>query len=328
MQPSPAHRSAESGARQGTRDPAIDRFRGALVVLMVAGNFGLGVGWVPSWLKHPAGVGFTVADTVAPAFVFAIALTYGPSLRRRRERDGSSAYAHFVVRYLSLIGIGAVISAGSTWVAGEPSGWGVLQALGAAGLIVLPLLRLGASTRAVIGLGGIVAYQYALDRWWLDKVDGAPQGGLLGALSWACLLLLATALADVRQAGLGPYVTWCAGLAVLAIAAVVVVPVSMHRVSLSYVLVTLTIGAAAYLVVQGVTAVLQRPPGLLCWWGENPLVLYLVHLMLLGCFTLVTADWWYAGASPLLSVVQLLVVLGAMSLLARTLHRRGIRVAV
>lgn len=310
------------------RDLGIDRFRGGLVVLMVAGNYLAGVAVVPAFLKHAPDIGLTVADVVAPGFVVAIGLTYGASFSDRAAHSRPGAYRHFVVRYLALIGIGAVISAGSTSIAEDPSGWGVLQALGVAGLLCLPVIRLGVTLRLVIGLLLLGGYQLLLDRWALESVLGSSHGGFVGSLSWAALLILATALADLRPAGVRRLLTAWGALAVLAAVSVPLVPVSKNRVSASYVLVCLAIAVIAWLLVDLGSRAVDRPAGFLCWWGENPLVLYLLHLGLLGVFVLPSAPWWYADASVPLLAAQLVALLATMSLVARALHRRGLRIGL
>ena len=63
------------------RDRAIDRFRGLAILLMVIANFLEHVSTVPGWLKHAPDVGLTVVDFIAPAFIFAIGLTFPGSAR-------------------------------------------------------------------------------------------------------------------------------------------------------------------------------------------------------------------------------------------------------
>src|SRR5665647_1749090 len=179
-------------APESTRNLAIDRLRGALVILMVGGDYLGGVQVVPTFLKHAPDIGFTVADAVAPAFIFVIGLNYGPSFSRRMRQSTVAAYRHFLVRYLALIGIGAIIAAGTT-MAGVPTDWGVLQAIGVAGLISLLLIRLPAWARFVIGILTLCCYQYLLDASMLAAVQHSVQGGPFGALSWAALLVLSTA---------------------------------------------------------------------------------------------------------------------------------------
>jgi predicted acyltransferase len=311
-----------------SRNLAIDRFRGALVILMVGGDYLSGVQLVPAYLKHAADVGFTVADTVASAFVFAIGLTFASSFERRRREGGAAAYRHFVVRYLTLIGIGAILTAGGTSVAGVHTDWGVLQALGLAGLICLAFIRLQTWARFVSGVLLLVVYQLALDAWWLDEVVRSTHGGFLGAISWAALLVLSTAVADLWRRGRAPYMLCCALLALAAVISVLAVPVSKHRVSLSFVLLTLAISAVAFLLVDLASKAVPSRAGFLAWWGENALALYILHLLVLALVTLPAAPWWYAQAPNWLAATQLSVVFAALSVAAWWLHRRGIRIAL
>ncbi|NEM92293.1 hypothetical protein [Galbitalea soli] len=48
-------------------------------------------------------------------------------------------------------------------------------------------------------------------------------------------------------------------------------------------------------------AVLAGPP---CWWGQNALALYLLHLVLLGLVTLPAAGWWGQNALALILAIM------------------------
>jgi hypothetical protein len=123
--------------------------------------------------------------------------------------------------------------------------WGLLQALGAAGLLGLFVIRLPLVGRTIAGLVLLAAYQFLLDRFWLADVIAAPHNGPWGALSWGAMLILATALADLyhREASAledperARRVYPWASLAVLGLglALALVVPVSKHRASASFV---------------------------------------------------------------------------------------------
>lgn len=305
---------------------SIDRFRGALIVLMVAGDFAAGVNAVPALLKHAPDVGLTVADLVAPSFVFAIGLTFGSSFARRAAESVALAYRHVLTRCLALIGIGAILSAGGAAVAGQASDWGVLQALGVAGLICVAFIRLSTITRAVVGAAILVGYQFALDAWLLEAVLGSNHGGFFGAIAWGGLLVVSTAIADVWRAGLRGYLICCGVLVILAVSSPLLVLVSKNRVSLSYLLISLAIGAVAFLLVDLAARVIPKRAGLLAWWGENPLVLYLVHLIILGLVVLPDVAWLYVEAPLWLAVAQLVAILAVMSILAWWLHRRSLRI--
>ena len=88
------------------RNRAIDQFRGLAVLLMLPANYLEHIRWVPWWLKHKVDVGLTIVDFIAPFFIFAIALTFGDSVRRRREREGwQRCIEHVLKRALALLGL-------------------------------------------------------------------------------------------------------------------------------------------------------------------------------------------------------------------------------
>jgi hypothetical protein len=168
--------------------------------------------------------------------------------------------------------LGAIISAGETAAGQNPSGidWGVLQAIGMAGLITLLVIRLPSIYRWVIGAGILLAYQIILDNFLIDLTIQSPHGGLFGSLNWAAMMILGTALADLfhseeRRKGIFPW----ASLTVLAagIALAFLIPISKHRVSSSYVLISLGASALLFLLFDR-TVQLEGPfPGRL---GDEP----------------------------------------------------------
>lgn len=305
------------------RNPAIDRFRGFAVLMMAVVNYLGGVNAVPAFLKHAPDIGFTVADAVAPWFLFAIGLTYRTSFEKRRQAGALNAYVHMIARYFAILGIGALFSAGGAAVAAQPADWGVLQAIGMAGIIALPFIRLPAGARLAAGIALLAAYQFALDRFLLSSVLSATHGGFFGAISWGAMLLLATSMADIRRRGTGPFALCCSALGAAGILASLITPVSKHRVSFSYVLIALAIAGLLFLLFEAGSR-RWKGTGMLCWWGENPLALYVLHLLLLGLFALPPVAWWYADAPLWLCALQLAVLLIGITLVARALHRRGI----
>jgi predicted acyltransferase len=315
------------------RIETIDQFRGLAIILMILANYLAGVKWTPAWLKHAPDIGLTIIDLVAPFFIFAIGLTFGVSLRRRAARDGwEAAIRHGVIRYLALVGIGALLSAGEV-VFGFETGrmdWGVLQAIGLAGLVILPAMRLSPLMKASLGFGLLAVYQYFLDHSWLDLVIGSPHGGLLGSPGWVGMLLLATVLADLLMDGkIGKKY----GIAVLVILVLGIIlafwlPVSKNRVSMSYVLITL--GASG--VLFGLFAWLNGELRLgrvisrsgLAAWGKNPLALYLLHLVALGLFALPPVPGWYVSAPGWLVLLQVAFILISLGWVAKRFEARGI----
>ena len=73
------------------RNRAIDQFRGVAILLMFAANYMEHIAVVPAWLKHAPGIGLTAVDFIAPFFIFAIGLSFGPSSRRFKAMSARSS---------------------------------------------------------------------------------------------------------------------------------------------------------------------------------------------------------------------------------------------
>ncbi len=305
------------------RNSAIDRFRGLAVLMMAVANYLGEVEIVPAWLKHAPDIGFTITDTIASIFLFAIGLLYGRSFRKRASISKSEAYGHFATRYLALLGIGAFLSAGGDVLAGIHAEWGVLQSIGVAGLICLAFIRLKPVPRILAGLALLTAYQFMLDRSMLEMVLATPHGGIFGAISWSAMLVMATGLADLKEKGLKAYALGSLAVSALAVAAAFITPISKNRVSASFVLLTLAISALLYLAVELLTRN-WKTRGPLCWVGENPLGLYVLHMLMLGLLAVPQNPHWYAGAPAWLAAIQLTVFLGILIVVGYLLHRKHI----
>ncbi len=316
------------------RIDAIDYFRGLAIILMVLANYLANVTTIPAWLKHAPDIGLTPIDLIAPFFVFAIGLTYLPSYRRRVERDGRArTWGHFLRRWLALIGIGAIISAGEVLVGENTTqiSWGVLQALGVAGIVTLLCLELPPIWRAVVGVALLAIYQVLLDAFWLNTVLHSEHGGILGALDWSALMVLCTAVCEPWQrktseewrVALPSAVALAAGLALSLIA-----PISKNRVSASYILVSLGASGLLFALFVVLAQRLKMRAGFLSWWGQNPLLLYVMHYLLLALFVLPDVPWWLAEAPLGLVIGQCVFLLAVLGLIAWLLARSGKRVSL
>jgi len=283
---------------------------------------------IPGWLKHAPDIGLTVIDLIAPFFIFAIGLTYGPSYRSRVERDGlGRTWGHFLRRWLSLIGIGAIISAGEVLVGknASPISWGVLQAIGVAGILTLLVIAVPPLWRALIALAMLAAYQLLLDGVWLATVLRSEHGGMEGAIAWSAMLILSTVIADMGRKSrvLEVGVAWpslvalAAGLLLSAVA-----PISKNRVSSSYVLVSVGASGLLFAAVLVVCNRLKLRSGYLAWWGLNPLLLYIMHYLLLALVVLPDAAWWHVQASIPLVIIQASVIIAILSVAAWLLSLR------
>jgi len=316
------------------RIEAIDQFRGFAILLMILANYMNNVSLIPAWLKHADDIGYTVIDLVAPLFIFAMGLTYGFSFRRRLARDGAwKTYQHFLTRYMALLGLGYLITL--VW---ELSGiqppsvnWGLLQTLGAAGLIALPLIRLSPTWRGVVGLGMLAGYQLFLDRFWLQEVLIAPHNGPWGALSWGAMLILATVMADLyhdarRRRWTFPLLS--AGLVVSSLVLALLVPLSKDRASASYVILSLGLSGLVFFLFSLLAETWQWRLPILTDWGRNPLLLYLLHYVLLGVFALPNIPAWYVQASIWLVIFQILTLIGVLSWVGSYLNKRKLYVVL
>ena len=316
------------------RISSIDQFRGFAILTMVLANYMGGVQLIPAWLKHAPDIGLTVIDLIAPFFIFAIGLTYALSFHRRIERDGAfHTYSYFLTRYLAIIGLGAIISAGETAVGENPSGidWGVLQAIGMAGLATLLVISLPSVYRWLIGVGILVVYQLVLDHFLLDLTLRSPHGGLFGSLSWAAMMILGTALADLfhgegRAKQAFPWVS----LGILAAGVVLAFysPVSKHRVSAAYVLITLGISALLFLLFHWVSDIRNWNSRLLLAWGKNPLILYFLHYLLIGIFFLPGIPSLYAVATLWAVFLEMAFLLVVISMVALWMDRKKVVIAL
>ena len=317
-----------SPPNRSSRIAAIDQFRGLAALVMVLGNNLMASGRAPSWLTHAHDPGLSAADLFAPLFIFAIGLTYGPSMRRRTARDGAArAFGHAAMRWVILMGIGSAITITETLLGANPSGmyWGVLEAIGAAGLLALPFILMPAWARLCAGLTLLGLYQVLLGNFWLETVKRSPHGGIPGSLGWGGLLILSTAAGELfLDERRGRWLFPVASLAFVGAALLLsrFIPISKARVSPSYVLLSVGVSALAFLLVWALTEKAGSPSRLLEAWGKNPLLLYVLHICFLAVF-LLPAVTDYLATSPFAVVAaQDLCMAGALSALALWLNRR------
>lgn len=310
------------------RIEAIDQFRGLAALIMVLGNDLMYSGRAPTWLTHAHDPGFTAADFFAPLFIFAMAIVYGPSMRRRAARDGAPrAFGHAAIRWLILMAIGSLITIIQTLLDVNPSGiyWGVLEAIGAAGLLTLPVILLPAWGRLTAGLLVLAGYQLLLDRFWLQTVLRSPHGGVPGALGWGAMLMLSTVFGDLfLDEAKGRKFFLPAAFAAMAgaIALDRFVPISKVRVSASYVLLSVAISALSFWAVWILTEKVGRPSALLRWWGRNPLLLYLLHICFLALFLIPGVTDYLAAAPFAVVAAQDILLASVLSGIAWILYRK------
>jgi predicted acyltransferase len=296
---------------------------------MVLANYLAGIQIIPAWLKHAPDIGLTIIDLIAPFFIFAIGLIYRLSWNRRMANHGvGKAYQHFFTRFMAITGIGAILSAGEVWlkIDGTTINWGVLQAIGVAGILTLAVIRLPTGWRALIGLCLLAGYQIMLNTFWLTAVLQAPHGGLPGSISWGGMMILATVLADFfhdpskhKYFPLLIMLTLAAGIGLAFF-----LPVSKNRVSFSYVLISLGVSGLVFIVMDWLVKARKMSFAFLVAWGKNSLALYCLHLLLLGIVFLPGIPGWYSDAPLWLVFLQALCLVGALSIIGLWLERKKV----
>jgi predicted acyltransferase len=306
---------------------SIDIFRGIAILTMVMANFMTGIQTVPAWLKHAPDVGLTVIDFIAPFFIFAIGLTYRASFEGRVEKDGAlKAYSQFITRYFAILGMGAIITSAGTALGVAPGAieWGVLQSIGVAGLITLLFIRLPSPWRWITGFGLLIIYQWLLDHYLLELTLRSPHGGLFGSLAWGAMMILSTALADVfqdRRQGYQPFLWAAIAIEALGIGLGLLFPISKHRVSSSYVLITLGASALLFCLIHYATENWNFRSRVLEAWGRNPLILYFLHYVLIGMVFLPGLPLIYSEAPLWVVLIEMIALIGGITLAAFWLER-------
>jgi predicted acyltransferase len=288
---------------------SIDLFRGLAIVGMVFVNILAEFDNTPSWSKHTVDYGLTYVDLVAPFFIFAIALTYKMSFDRYLKREGYvKTYTKFVVRYGALVGFGFIGSIEIITSEGIKFSWGVLQAIGYAGIFTLFFIILPRIVRFVIGIGTLVAYQFIL----MITVDleGVPisladlnlldgHGGVIGGIGYAALMLIGTAIIDVFSEKrkfpilISGVVFSIVGAAVHFIWKFYEIPlyggISKERMTPSYISVTMGLGAILFWLIWYLFDKREITKGksyFLQPFGRNAFFLYIIHPLLILFATL------------------------------------------
>jgi predicted acyltransferase len=310
------------------RDRSLDAFRGLAVVTMVIANFLADKAVVPGYLKHAPDIGLTVIDLIAPLFVVAMAVPFRDSYERKLRRAGRSAAAWETAgRYLALIGIGAILSAGQSFAlpAGGTIDWGVLQALGVAGLGLLCVVGLPPLARLAIGGAFMAAYQLLIPST-AGLILSRSHGGMLGSVSWASMILVGEAVTELaRRRPRGFLLSAGALIGLSGFLLSFVAPISKNRVSASYVLISLGLSLFVIALFRLAFGARTARPGPLEIWGRRPLALYLAHQLALALFVLPDSAWWHEASPPWLLLAQLAVLLAGLTVLAYAMDRRSVR---
>jgi predicted acyltransferase len=264
----------------------LDQFRGLAILLMVFGNAMAHYDSVPAYLQHAPADGFTLPDIVMPMFFFAMGYAAELSFLSRVKRDGASkTVSHLLFRNFVLIGYGIL---GTLLVKDHP--WDILEALGAAGLLAIPLLFLQPAVRLTLAVISLVAYQAGISFFFnptgADSYWHGAMAGALATFSWIFILVAGSCLsAWLKGKVYTSKIVWPAVAGAILIAAGAAlnpfIPFNKHLGSISYIL--LSTGSCAcglmLLMVLSERFHLSLPP--LQAMGRNALVLYMLSCVLI-----------------------------------------------
>jgi len=259
----------------------------------------------------------SIADLVSKFFIFAIAATYLMSFNKRAARDGKgNAYFHFVSRYLAIMGLGALFGVFSAEWTGDTM-WSTLQTIGLAGLLTLLVIRFPWGVRAAAGVAVLAGYQ-ALYHFAPDLFVGEMRV-FLEAFTMAAALMISTAMVELFRKGLKPFLIGTGVLSLAAFGPLLLPGAYLTKQNqITFNLICLSIACVVYLVCDMLSKRIRpAKPGLLCWWGENPMLLYIFHLMLTGAVMGLERPLW-------LAIPIDIAILSVLSLIAWQMHRKKV----
>lgn len=332
------------------RIASVDQFRGFAIISMIFVNYLALFTAAPGWFRHTDGAGLNFADLVAPYFVFIIGLMYARSYRSRVRRSGLHlTRIHFLKRYAFLIIIGAVMSgvgfvavhtalrfspetvartAGDHDVSAWASSilyWGVLQAIGAAGIITLLFIGFRSWVRFLGGCILLIIYHLFLKLAGTDSVLRFAHGGPLGSLGWGTLLLFSTILGDKLESHCKKTaVFWFLGFGIFLAGSGFflgeLLPLSKDLVSISYVFTSTGLCSLTFLVFFLLVDCASFRFPHLTLLGRNALILYIAHELFVAIAGAIAGhDARWLGVAAGFAWVYL-----ACYLLARALDRRSL----
>lgn len=173
---------------------SLDQFRGFAIFGMILVNYLGRFEVIHETFKHPR-FGMTFANAIAPFFLFAVGMGFSYSLKKKIQQIGpKKSYLLAVKRYLVLIVIGIVLY-GPDPVCDM---WDALVDIGFAGLLTLPFILTSRRVRISLAFVFLIIFQliFAYTGYGVWTMQHSIDGGPLGPISWASILLFGTVLMD------------------------------------------------------------------------------------------------------------------------------------
>jgi predicted acyltransferase len=175
---------------------SIDQLRGYAIFGMVLVNI-LGMFEVIPWMLKHHHVGMSYADTIAPLFVFVVGIGFRMSVTGGYAREGQTAtHRRMIRRYAIIIALGAAYGGFDF----ETGVWDALMDIGCAGMLCLPVIGRGLRMRLFAACGFLLVYQlaFSLTPYGAWTMSHSINGGPLGPVAYAFVLLLGTTVNDLR----------------------------------------------------------------------------------------------------------------------------------
>ena len=310
-------------SEESSRILSIDVFKGLSIILMTFVNSLAFFENVPAWTKHAGDYGVTYVDLIAPFFIFMLALNFTLSFKKRIEMFGrKKAYLRFLRRYLIFIAIGLVLFIevdADTLVLH----WGTLQVLGTAGLIHLSIAELKSLYRLIIGAVLLIIHQIMLLTDLSFIIYDGIEGGLIGSLSWASMMIFSSIISDAIWKEKKWKYFFLGGLVFifLGIISGLFFGISRAYMSLPYVLISVGASSVIYFIIYLIFDIapnrweaIQREI-VLNRSGKNAFPLYIIHLIIISLeYELIPLDieWIIILSVAIINVIIILVIGFAM----------------
>jgi predicted acyltransferase len=280
---------AKTETSASRRIASLDQYRGFAIFGMLVVNHLGEFACMPEQFRHHRDY-MTFADIIAPLFMFVVGMGFRLSLQRRVEQDGArTAYIGAVKRYLALVCVGIVLY--------DPSPdqwrywWDALVDIGFGAILALPFMMRSTTVRAAAGAGYWILYQAifrftAYGAWTMDKsIDGGP----VGPLSWAPIVLFGTIAYDLiatrdKKTVVNGFLTWGLALSVIGVLFYFPLPgikerwlFSQTSMEIPYPVLATGICFLLYLPFYFLNDVIKVNIPTLALVGMNPLILYILQ---------------------------------------------------
>lgn len=282
--------STENEDTVSKRYLSIDVYKGLSIILMVFVNSIQLFENIPPWSKHTELYGLTYVDLIFPFFIFMMGLNFTLSFERHLTKEGlEETYKHFLKRFLVYLGLGLALSL-SYDSEGIYLNWGILQVLGASGLLLLPFMRYKWYIKIIPLLFMMSIYLFLISPFLGQMIYDGIEGGILGTISWTNLLICSTILAEgLRKEKVKKFVL--GGSIFLTLSGFLlgfIIPLSRQLVSTSYVILTAGISGLLFYILYYIFEVLGKnktignQENFLSILGKNSFFLFVIHLLLIS----------------------------------------------